>query len=504
MSDNPQNIEINIDEPQNDTIQPSAQNNTTLESSNHLGPSFIPINELPVCDIEYSDLKITEYIAEGGFGKVHKAQWRGRLVAAKFVSRRERRQLKDFNRELATLKKSNGCEDHIIQYFGLSKGSVFGEYILVMQYADDGTLKDYLKCRTNTDTNTRELTLDQKIDLCKDILKGLEFLHNKGTSVVRGIAPYVDPKLFCIPGYLHKISSDIYSFGVLMWEIYTCLPPFGGRRDALLAIDLCLGAREKPKAGMPEDYVKIYEKCWNPDPPSRPDATSALNDLEILKKTLTATNEPPDHSNALHYNHGTINLFSDLLLNISLNHSNNNSDLKKKIIESIKTQYVDSANKMLLPLKEDSKETISGQKFDKVCKLKKISRKSYDNVPFNKMMHDYCNQQRELKGENATTINNACINNEVECSNKSQKPKELYESQETRDKIETTKRTNNLFRKNIFIIFIIFTTVGLFLFGRELFIYKKQDQYDKLSFALNDLIEILEADDEVKYLEKTS
>ncbi|RIB22062.1 hypothetical protein C2G38_2174914 [Gigaspora rosea] len=111
-------------------MQPPAQNINNI-SPERLSPYLNVHNiEQPDCDIKLSELSNLEFIAEGGFGKVYTARWKGKLVAAKTVSRRDSKQLKDFNRELNALRKSINCEEYIIQFFGLSKGHEIGEYVL--------------------------------------------------------------------------------------------------------------------------------------------------------------------------------------------------------------------------------------------------------------------------------------------------------------------------------------------------------------------------------------
>ncbi|CAG8748833.1 19427_t:CDS:2, partial [Dentiscutata erythropus] len=212
MLNNPlsKNIEINVVESQNDAIQPSVQNDTSPKSLDHLSTSYVPRYEQPVCDIKITELSEIAYLAAGGFGKVYTAQWKGRRVAVKSVGCKKPRELKDFNREIIAHPRN----------VLIHEGSTHQIRALL---ADFG-LSKFL-------------------------------LDSKGTSVVRGIAPYVDPKLLFNSNYSHEKSSDIYSFGVLMWEVYTCLPPFGGKSDHKLAFELFLGRREEPKVGMPKYAV---------------------------------------------------------------------------------------------------------------------------------------------------------------------------------------------------------------------------------------------------------
>ena len=86
-----------------------------------------------------------------------------------------------------------------------------------------------------------------------------------------GIVPYVDPKSFKRPKknddqaqiYSLNEKSDVYSAGVLLWEISSGQPPFCDEPyDIGLAVEILQGYRETPVPSTPEDYVKIYTgKC---------------------------------------------------------------------------------------------------------------------------------------------------------------------------------------------------------------------------------------------------
>ena len=88
-------------------------------------------------------------------------------------------------------------------------------------------------------------------------------------SKLFGIIPYVDPKSFSrqrnnnnqTQVYLLNDKSDVYSVGVLLWEISSGQPPFyndGKPYDIDLAMDILQGLRETPIPNTPESYLKIY------------------------------------------------------------------------------------------------------------------------------------------------------------------------------------------------------------------------------------------------------
>ena len=80
-------------------------------------------------------------------------------------------------------------------------------------------------------------------------------------SKLFGVIPYVDPESFSRHYYSLNKKSDIYSVGVLLWEISSGQPPFYNNDkpyDVDLAMDILQGLRETPIPNTPEDYIKIY------------------------------------------------------------------------------------------------------------------------------------------------------------------------------------------------------------------------------------------------------
>ncbi|PKY55060.1 kinase-like protein [Rhizophagus irregularis] len=179
-----------------------------------------------------------------------------------------------------------------------------------MQYANDGDLQSYLK------ENFKNLTWNDKKKLAFQIADGLNCLHNENilhrdlhsknivihennakitdfgisknqndqTSTAYignfGIVAYMEPNRFTDPKFPYTKSSDIYSFGVLMWEISSGYPPFKDNDNKIaLAISINTGIREVTIPGTPNEYEKLYKNCWNQVPEERPTINKILDEF---------------------------------------------------------------------------------------------------------------------------------------------------------------------------------------------------------------------------------
>ncbi|RIB02809.1 hypothetical protein C2G38_2226821 [Gigaspora rosea] len=79
---------------------------------------------------------------------------------------------------------------------------------------------------------------------------------------------YINPKCFEDEKYKHSKKSDIYNFGVILWKISSGRPLFDkfSKRNEVLAIHILQGKREKPVEGTPNQYIQLYERCWDHNP----------------------------------------------------------------------------------------------------------------------------------------------------------------------------------------------------------------------------------------------
>ncbi|RIA93800.1 kinase-like domain-containing protein [Glomus cerebriforme] len=204
----------------------------------------------------------------------------------------------------------------MIKIYGITKDPKSEDYMLVMQYASEGDLHNYLQKEfTNIVWN------DGKLNILRQISEGLanmhdvEFVHrdlhsgnilfdnsfyssNRTTyrtirrhqwkigdlglsqpandtssnNEIYGVIPYIAPEIF--KGSSFSKESDVYSMGMIMWELTTGCKPFADvDHDHNLIFKILDGVRPKITEDTPECYADLMKSCWDPDPQKRPSIT---------------------------------------------------------------------------------------------------------------------------------------------------------------------------------------------------------------------------------------
>src|SRR5205085_6114416 len=95
-------------------------------------------------------------------------------------------------------------------------------------------------------------------------------VDDKSSGKIYGITPYVAPEI--LQGKRNTKESDIYSVGMLLWEIFAGRPPLDDRaHDGYLILNIVLnGLRPPLLSNMPSNYSQMMQRCWNADPSKRP------------------------------------------------------------------------------------------------------------------------------------------------------------------------------------------------------------------------------------------
>src|SRR5438552_6849589 len=79
---------------------------------------------------------------------------------------------------------------------------------------------------------------------------------------IYGVIPYLAPEV--LSGKPYTKESDIYSFGMIMWEHTTGMKPFYNMpHDHLLIADILNGMRPKITKDTPKFYADLMKRCWN-------------------------------------------------------------------------------------------------------------------------------------------------------------------------------------------------------------------------------------------------
>ncbi|RIB15216.1 kinase-like domain-containing protein [Gigaspora rosea] len=206
----------------------------------------------------------------------------------------------------------------IVQFYGISHDAQ-GSYYLVMEYAEEGTLRNYLK--------NHKLTWSKKIQLAVQIAEGMTYLHNNkiiyrylhsdnilihnerikiadfcvfkshnATSITKNkifkMIPYTDPQKLHNRNRILNEKSNVYSVGVIIWEISSECVPFENENMNTLASRIIYNDyREKPIETTPILYVNLYSGCWDRDSDRRPEMKEILNQLRHLKWYWDAIND---------------------------------------------------------------------------------------------------------------------------------------------------------------------------------------------------------------------
>ncbi|PKY47462.1 kinase-like protein [Rhizophagus irregularis] len=255
-----------------------------------------------------------ELIREGGFGLIYSAEWdeRREKVILKYVKsnsniRKFIEEVRNFNKEMR-IHQMVSDHDNIIPFYGMAQDLNNQQFAMVLQYADGGSLREYLEYN-------KDLTWFDKLRFAQEITKGILWIHDKKIihrdlhsnnilvhqrkikisdfglsemidhstrSFVGGIPAYMEPQLFISNEYCLDEKSDVYSLGVLMWEISSGQPPFNFKSPEQVISLITNNKREMPIYGTPIKYVSLYRECWQQDPQLRPTTEEVFNKLESI------------------------------------------------------------------------------------------------------------------------------------------------------------------------------------------------------------------------------
>eukprot|EP00250_Pteridium_aquilinum_P004551 c14756_g1_i1 orf=582-1826(+) len=266
--------------------------------------------------INTSRLCMGPAFAQGAFGRIYKASYNGQDVAVKILERphndleRAQSMEQQFVQEvvmLATLRHEN-----VVRFVGACQKP--GVWCIIMEYVRGGSLRLSL-------AKKRAPALRIAVRHALDIARGMEYLHSYGVihrdlksdnllmadksikiadfGVARievhsedmtpetGTYRWMAPEMMQNRSYNHKV--DVYSFGIVLWELVTGNIPFQKMTAVQAASAVVRGARPIVPTDCPDSLAKIMTRCWDANPEVRPSFSDVVKLLEDAQIAITKT-----------------------------------------------------------------------------------------------------------------------------------------------------------------------------------------------------------------------
>ena len=262
--------------------------------------------------IQAADLEVGSKIASGGFAKVYRGAWFGQDVAIKvFKKGKEEATKVAFEKEmhiLSNLRHPN-C---VLMLGGYTDGE--GRLAIVTELMRGGSLFDLLRKHNEAGTQLEHAKLKQ---ILKDIAQGCAYLHmcrpriihrdlkslnvllddhhrakvadfglsrehvdGQTMTVGLGTPHWLPREVMAREKYDHKV--DVYSFGMLVWEVATTEIPFDGM-DAFSLIGKLLQNKDfRPQipSYVHKKVAKLIKMCWAHNHKNRPEFRDILKYID--------------------------------------------------------------------------------------------------------------------------------------------------------------------------------------------------------------------------------
>lgn len=283
--------------------------------------------------IRNGDLEELRELGSGTFGTVYYGKWRGTDVAIKRIkkscfagrSSEQEKLTNDFWREAQILSKLH--HPNVVAFYGVVPDGTGGTLATVTEFMVNGSLRNVLLRKD------RMLDRRRKLTIAMDAAFGMEYLHSKSivhfdlkcdnllvnlrdpqrpickvgdfglsrikrntlvSGGVRGTLPWMAPEL--LNGSSSRVSEkvDVFSFGIVLWEILTGDEPYADMHCGAIIGGIVSNTLRPP---IPEncdpDWRKLMEQCWSANPDARPSFTEVTDRLRAMPPVLQSRGPAP-------------------------------------------------------------------------------------------------------------------------------------------------------------------------------------------------------------------
>ncbi|KAM0967580.1 hypothetical protein FF1_016098 [Malus domestica] len=272
--------------------------------------------EKDVWEIDASMLRYEEKIASGSNGDLYQGSYCGRDVAIKVLStERLNETMKEFTQEVYIMRKVR--HKNVVQFIGACTKPP--KLCIITEFLSGGSMYDFLHKQRGV------LSLLSLLRVAIDVSRGMNYLHQNniihrdlkaanllmdGTGVVKvadfGIARvraesgvmtaetgtyrWMAPEVIEHRPYNHK--ADVFSFGVVLWELLTGKLPYENLTPLQAAVGVVQkGLRPTIPSHTNPMLMELMERCWQQDPSLRPEFSEIVNMLQHLARKVAKGSE---------------------------------------------------------------------------------------------------------------------------------------------------------------------------------------------------------------------
>ncbi|KAJ4975310.1 hypothetical protein NE237_000416 [Protea cynaroides] len=283
--------------------------------------------------IKNEDLEELRELGSGTFGTVYHGKWRGTDVAIKRIkkscftgrSSEQERLTLEFWREAEILSKLH--HPNVVAFYGVVQDGPGGTLATVTEFMVNGSLRHVLLRKD------RYLDRRKRLIIAMDAAFGMEYLHAKNivhfdlkcdnllvnlkdpiqpickasdfglskikrntlvSGGVRGTLPWMAPEL--LNGSSSKVSEkvDVFSFGIVLWEILTGEEPYANMHYGAIIGGIVNNTLRPPVPSYCDpEWRRLMEQCWAPDPLVRPSFTEIASRLRVM--SALCPSKPPSN-----------------------------------------------------------------------------------------------------------------------------------------------------------------------------------------------------------------
>ncbi|KAK1399992.1 hypothetical protein POM88_009855 [Heracleum sosnowskyi] len=285
--------------------------------------NHLAIGELQA--INNSDLEYIKELGSGTYGTVFYGKWKGSDVAIKKLKPcffnggavEENRLIADFWKEAHLLGQLR--HPNIVALYGVVTDGPATNLATVTEFMINGSLKQVFRRKDRTIDRRKRLILAMETAF------GMEYLHEKNivhfdlkshnllvnmrdprrpvckigdlglskikqktlvSGGVRGTIPWMAPELLSCKSLVTE-KVDVFSFGIVMWELLTGEEPYSSMRSHEIIAGIIKGTlRPETPAWCDPAWRLLMEKCWSTDPANRPTFSEIAKELRTMAAAM--------------------------------------------------------------------------------------------------------------------------------------------------------------------------------------------------------------------------